>query len=770
MFGLRLISNKTIDTLKENLTMYARQLEDLGWINISLDNGDQMQIFGEGFKKMLKTCKLYYYKNPLAGHWVNLTTQFVFGEGVSKPKAQPIKKDVKKEIKEDIAPGEKETPKSNKEIQDIIDKFWDDRDNQISLTSFLAQQKLSNKLQYEGNLFFALFVDEEGDVKVRIINTADIADIIYDPDDNLRPIFYKIRMTSKKYNFTSDSYEIKIGDKYEYYADWENANPEMYKIPDGKLKEAVVFHVKINCDINDKFGVPELYRGIDWIKAHKDMASDLATLIKSLSMLAWKKKVVGTSAQVRSLQSAMNAKLDLTNKAVTAGSTQYENQAIDTQPVNTPTGGAAIGEKGLKQMQLMVCAASGLFYHYFGDPETGNLATTKSMELPMIKKFVAYQVLWTTIYDAILQFIINKKIEKGLLPGSFEYDEKTNRNIYTTELERLIDIDFPPLIDKDTKSVAEALEIAKRANLISDETAARIYLLAEQLNNIDEEIEKIDFTRVNVNPFSSFGQPGDLNKPFNADNGKKPVEKPVKEAITTPSHDPAVKLANKSKWVLQRMNGYRKALSNDFNSFKRNIRESLKSAGDPGLVVGNVKNLSLHLDNLQKSMTKSASAYFPVAIDIGKKYLQSHLETVKVKESLFEAQGRERTLLDRMIDWNEGYIATSLIPDIEKKVIESMRMTYNSKDEFSKAIDSAVNAFESRIEQYAGAFWRVEEAAVKEAGIGTGAMVNFAGADDESTCKGCQEAMNGNPYLIDEAPEPGSHECDGRCRHALQII
>jgi len=63
----------------------------------------------------------------------------------------------------------------------------------------------------------------------------------------------------------------------------------------------------------------------------------------------------------------------------------------------------------------------------------------------------------------------------------------------------------------------------------------------------------------------------------------------------------------------------------------------------------------------------------------------------------------------------------------------------------------------------------VEEAAVKEAGQGTGVMVNFVGADDNATCDGCAEAMEGNPYLIDEAPEPGSHECDGRCRHALQI-
>jgi hypothetical protein len=489
--------------------------------------------------------------------------------------------------------------------------------------------------------------------------------------------------------------------------------------------------------------------------------------------LVWKKKVKGTATQITSLQAAARAKTDLTNPAKIAGSTQYENEALDTQAIATPTGGEVIGEKGLKQMTLMVCAAAGIFYHYFGDPETGNLATTTSMELPMIKKFAAYQALWTSIYNDILQYQIDRKIEKGLLSGSVTLDVKMQRNVYETDLDRTLDIDFPPIIEKDIKVVAEALQIAKDSNLISDETAAKIFLLAANQNNIEDEISKIDFTRVKpvANPWGfAGGQPAGTEQPAKKQlPEKKTTEKPLAEA-TADQKNPAAKLARKNNYLAQRMNGYHRALMSNFSQLQDDVRKNLKTVGESGKVVGNVDNLSDHLETFKKGMLKSAEGYFPVAIDIGKKYLQAHLKEAQIKETLFEANNTAQSLLKQKLAWNENYIAASLIPDMEQRIIEAMRLPYDTPEEFKAAVNAAVGTFEARVDQYAGAFWSVEEAAVKEAGQGTGVMVNFVGADDNSTCDGCAEAMNGNPYLIDEAPEPGSHECNGRCRHALQIV
>jgi hypothetical protein len=45
----------------------------------------------------------------------------------------------------------------------------------------------------------------------------------------------------------------------------------------------------------------------------------------------------------------------------------------------------------------------------------------------------------------------------------------------------------------------------------------------------------------------------------------------------------------------------------------------------------------------------------------------------------------------------------------------------------------------------------------------------FVGPDDSDTCDGCDDAVNGNPYTIDDCPEPGEFECGSRCRHMQQV-
>ena len=734
IFGVDIIASKEITRLREENSVYARTLEDIGWNNLSLDTS-QKDIFPQGFKKVLSECKKFFYLNPLAGHWVHLTTDFVFGEGISAPKCE------------------------NELVQAEIDSFWNDPDNAMALTSYSSQKFLSDKLQYEGNLFFVLFTDTVGNVRVRVLNAAEVGDIINDDEDRMRVNFYKVANVKRKYNFASDGFDVG-NVEFIYYPDVSNINLGDFGVPASKLVDASILHIKVNCDINDKFGVPELYRGIDWIRAHKNMAEDMATLVKSLSTLAWKKKIKGTPAQVAALRAAAHSKADFSNRNPSAGSTQYENEGVDTTPINTPTGGVVIGEKGMRQLKLMVCAASGIFEHYFGDPSTGNLATAYSMELPMVKKFSSYQQLHQGIYKSILMHQINKKIELGILPlGSVEYDAKTRRNKVVYNEPIIIDADFPPIVDKDPKVTAEALKIGKDARLIGNESAARVFLSALKINNIDQEIKDIDFTPPTVVPF---GQPQST-----------PVEKikpevPIKEAVSKPDVKAAARLAKKNNYLLSRMEAYRKALSHNFGLLKSTVKRGAKIAGESGRMVGDIPNLVEALVTFKENMLTAAEEHFPIAVDIGAKFTQSHLKNAMLKEA--KKSTNLNGLLSQKLDWNRKYVTSSLVPDLKESIDKALKSSYITEKEFAKAIDESMNAFDGRVEQYVGAFWNVEEAAVKEAGAGTGLMVNFVGADDDSTCEGCNEAMAGNPYPIEDAPQPGDHECHGNCRHALQIL
>ena len=768
MFGLSVVKNTVLQDIKEEMSLYKRTLEDIGWINLSMDQYTREELIAGGFVFMLKRCRIMYVNSPIVKHWIHLTTSFVFGQGLSAPKAK------------------------EPSLAQVVEEFWDDPDNQKTISSYHAQRMISNKIQYEGNLFFILFDDEEGNVRVRLLNCIEVMDIIQDDEDRNRILFYKVSLTNRAYDYESDSYKLDNPDIC-YIPDVDNEQPTAYGVPPSKLRtDCKIYQVKMNCDINDKFGIPDIYSGLDWVKAHKDMAGDMATLIKALSKFAWKKKVQGGASQVNSILGAMKSKTNLTNVSTMAGQTQIENSGIDLQAVDVKTGGIDIAEQGLKAMQMMVCSASGIFYHYFGDPSTGNLATATSMELPMVKKFQDYQMLWQCIYKTLIMYMLRKKIEVGLIAGSVVYDPKTKYTYIQSPVDLTIDIDFPPILEKDPLELANSLNVAITGGLINREAAIRLYLAGMEVDDIDDETQKtldefqasedkkdaqaaaeLKAQSIN-NPKGANNAPGSPDNNQQRNNYAQPsIAESLKrlvESIDAPQK-PGTRLAKKGNYLLQRMNGYRKALAGHFRTLQKDVKEGSKVSGKDDKWVGIVKGQDKALSRFANGMKMSAKTYFPEAVKIGEKYVQAHMKenNIKIEETLYEANGRADGLLQEKLAWNSDYITKSLIPDIGAKLDTTVKQTYASEAEFTTALSEAMATFEGRIEQYVGAMWTVEEAAVKEAGLGTGIMVDFVGEDDEHSCEDCATAVENSPYLIDDAPQPGELTCLGNCRHALQM-
>jgi len=137
---------------------------------------------------------------------------------------------------------------------------------------------------------------------------------------------------------------------------------------------------------------------------------------------------------------------------------------------------------------------------------------------------------------------------------------------------------------------------------------------------------------------------------------------------------------------------------------------------------------------------------------------------------LTEASKDLNTLLSERLSWNDAYLSDSFGPAIETKILGTLRQAHKNDRQLKIAVGGALETFEPRVEQYVGAFWSVEEAAVRAAGQGTKMQVNFVGPLDENSCQGCRDAVENSPHDINDAPLPGEQECLGRCRHALQII
>ena len=82
IFGLEIVNSKKFNSLREDVGMLQRQLEDVGWVKINSSDWTFADGVQENYVNMVKRCRLAYLKNPIVGQAVNLTTFYTFGEGV----------------------------------------------------------------------------------------------------------------------------------------------------------------------------------------------------------------------------------------------------------------------------------------------------------------------------------------------------------------------------------------------------------------------------------------------------------------------------------------------------------------------------------------------------------------------------------------------------------------------------------------------------------------------------------------------------------------
>lgn len=477
-----------MELLSERLTELERSLiDEAGWQRLT---GDSEKEFSPEFlAEINKLARIYWLKNPLIARAVLVQTSYVFGQGMNVAARHP-------------------------KVNEVIHAFLDDLKNQAELTSHQARMEKETELQLFANIFFAFFVNPStGRVRVRTIPPDEIiaGDVIYNPDDAKEPWYYKRVRTRKAFNLATGQYEMK--QETRFYPDWRYNPPGGHPATIGghPVEKVPVYHVSVNRLSDMKFGVSELYAAFDWAKAYKDFLSDWATIVKSYSRFAWrataKGGAKGVSGAAAKFQQAMGA-----DRPTQVGGTFVQGEGMQLDPIKT-SGPSVKAEDG-RRLLLMVSAATGIYEHYFGDPSTGNMATTKSMERPMELKFLDRQTLWRDVFLAILNFVVDQaaKAPSGPLKGVIERNEygeeyvtlAPDPNDHTPDqgddggpMDRHIDVMFPSILEKDVLAKVEA--IIKAATLdgktpagnIDLKTVTRMLLVALGEDDVDELLEQL---------------------------------------------------------------------------------------------------------------------------------------------------------------------------------------------------------------------------------------------------------------------------------------
>ena len=471
-----------LELLQERLIELEQ--DDVGWQRLT--GTYEAEFSRQGLRNINYLARLYWLKNPLIQRGVNVQAYYVFGQGV-------------------IIRAEDE------EVNEVVQQFLDDSKNQAELTSHQAQMFKETELTLFGNLFFVFFPNKSsGRVRVRTVSTEEIEDIICNPEDSKDPWYYKRTWMQKDVGGKTTAMVALYPDwRYQPGTKVSSVKLEGKEIP--VQWDSPIYHVKVGCLSDMRFGVSEVYAAQDWAKAYKNFLEDWATIVRAYARFAWKGRVPSAAAVVAAktkLGTTLGTGAETTPPPL-VGSTLITREGTDFQPVKTA--GATTSADDGRRLLLMVAASTGLPESFFGDVSVGTLATAKSLDRPTELKMRSRQTLWADIYQAILDYVIYwaVKTPNGGLKGSIEEDDDGTPTVTLEQVENpetgemverdsTVTVTFPDILEHDVKESVAAIVAAGTlggagvpAGTIDMRTLTRLLLTALGEQDIDAMLNVI---------------------------------------------------------------------------------------------------------------------------------------------------------------------------------------------------------------------------------------------------------------------------------------
>ena len=510
---------ESLESLKDNVQL---ALEDKSWNALNdMFSGETVSAITR--EEEVKRSVYSYETFPAYKHAIELDKAFVLGSGIQKPQS------------------------ANPLIQFCIDDVWDNPENEETFTGYNAMTRQIDLMQGTGEIFYLIYVNEEtGQSIIRVAqDSTKIKNIVTDPGDRDKVLFYEYEMTKHEYNFESRTYADKNVTIFVpcIMADDEELTSGLKD--KSKLKTMLYgYNKQTKTRLYGYLGA--YYRGVKgglrglppyrttykWVEALKQIVSAAATMAKAKSKIAWKASIKGgvgktAMAGVKKSIQAIESDLSIANVSAADASTMIENEqkatydAVDNK----------LNQQGYRDTQTMIMQqlASGFdkSEHYFGNPENANLATATSMELPVLKSFENIQQLFSDTVTKILKFAAWKRLF-ALTPaviytqaGNAGYDLPTDaaekRELIksaslSTWASMQIRVYMPEMIGKDFNTFSLAVINGLNAGLIPEKTAAMLVLTALNITNANDIAAELFGDMNEDDTDASNGQTGTLNQ------------------------------------------------------------------------------------------------------------------------------------------------------------------------------------------------------------------------------------------------------------------
>jgi len=438
--------------------------EDYYWRRLS-DNWYQKDVIPSTYLEIHNQCYEAYNANPLANYIIEITTNFVLGNGIA----------VRAE---------------NRRVQRVIDAFWSHPDNHMQTRVY----SLCTELSLYGEQFIRFFVNPyDGTVKIRQIDPSMVDQIETDPHDIETVVRVHVRPQGPGQNVWSSNFgnvsatglnttgpETAAPAANSYAAGYPVSGPST--TPDPTMGEWLavpdqVIHFAVNKVSNAKRGKSDLATLLPWLRRYKDWLTDRVRINKYKGAFLWTIKLSGADRKT------IDRKRMEYSYPPDPGSIVVHNESEEWSAVQPRIDADDVEADG-RAIKMMIAMGAGLPEHYLSEGGNVNYATAAEMGLPTLRRFQRRQDQFELMIRQIVDRVIDEAVRAGRLPAGVD-------RAYSVEMPELAPDDNVRLAQA-TATMATALSTARGQGWISDETAMRLlYASANVPLDVHEELERI---------------------------------------------------------------------------------------------------------------------------------------------------------------------------------------------------------------------------------------------------------------------------------------
>jgi hypothetical protein len=310
---------RLFNTLAVRLSGLTVQVDDAspGWTTFDAQPNDQdYATSAQLYRDALEATR----KNPLAKAILDITTDFVIGDGIS-------------------------ISSSHGRLQTFIDRFWNHPQNRIDQ----RLQAMSDELVRAGDLFVVLFRNPaDGMSYIRFVTKEQIVHIETADNDWERELEY--------HQVQDDPLNPKI---------WLSPNH-----PAAAESDAIMLHYSVNRPVGASIGEGDLDTIIPWLLRYSRMLEDRVRMHWAIRSFLWFVTVPTNKVEAKKAEYS---------RPPEAGSIVVKDDAEDWD-VKSPTLRASDARHDLQAVRQMIDAV-GYPPHWRGEGGDANLATANAMQL-----------------------------------------------------------------------------------------------------------------------------------------------------------------------------------------------------------------------------------------------------------------------------------------------------------------------------------------------------------------------------------------------------